>query len=153
MLEEIETFRKQGNPTITQAPFYEFDAWVNARTDRHGVLNSLVMYHRYQKLMVPVGDLLGNQSLPQPCYAHWDFLQNYMDITKPLPDLPVFEEYRHLDPVTAEHDGKVARPERYWRDMDDQTFKSKVEAMRLAVNRIDTESRPNLMAEKLRYSV
>ncbi|SDX69315.1 hypothetical protein, partial [Marinobacter mobilis] len=62
-------FRKQGNPTITQAPFYEFDAWVNARADRHGVLNSLVMYHRYQKLMVPVGDLLGNQSLPQPCYA------------------------------------------------------------------------------------
>lgn len=146
-------FRKQGNSTVTQAPFYEFDGWVNARTDRHGVLNSFAIYHRYRKLLAPVGDILGNHSRPQPCYAHWDFLQNYMDITKPLPDIPLFEEYRHLDPVTAEHDRKTDRPERYWRDMDDQTFKDKVQAMRLEVNMIDTESRPNLMAEKVQYSV
>jgi len=146
-------FRKQGTPTVTQAPFYEFDGWVNARTDRHGVLNSFVMYHRYRKLLAPVGDILGNHSRPHPCYAHWDFLQNYMDITKPLPDIPKFEKYRYLDPVTAEYDRKTGRPERYWRDMDDKSFKEKVEVMRLEVNMIDTESRPNLMAEKVRYSV
>lgn len=59
------------------------------------------------------------------CFAYWQFLQNYMDVTKPLPDIPALEEYRHLDPVTAEYDRKTNRPECYWRDMDDDTFKQK----------------------------
>ncbi len=49
-------------------------------------------------------------------YAFWDTLQRYMDVEQPLPDLPVLEQSRHLDPVTATHDAAIGRPERYWRD-------------------------------------
>ncbi|MCH8530897.1 MAG: hypothetical protein LAT65_08590 [Saccharospirillum sp.] len=30
----------------------------------------------------------------------WEILQHYMDVTRPLPDIPRFEPFRHLDPVT-----------------------------------------------------
>ena len=35
----------------------------------------------------------------------------------PLPDVPMFEPFRHKDPVTAEHDRRSGRYENYWRDM------------------------------------
>ncbi|MBX8523147.1 hypothetical protein K5D45_00550, partial [Pseudomonas cichorii] len=36
--------------------------------------------------------------------------------TQPLPDLPVLEQTRHLDPVTAAHDARTGRNPRRWRD-------------------------------------
>ncbi|MEE2761952.1 MAG: hypothetical protein VYA91_00615 [Pseudomonadota bacterium] len=137
---------------VIEKPFYEFDAWCCARVDRHGSLFDLVLSHRYSKLDVTVGDILGSHGHPNICYAFWDFIQNYMDVTRPLPDFPLLEEYRHLDPVTAEHDRQTGRPERYWRDMDMETFKKKVNRMHTDVTVIDTASRPNLMAEKLNYA-
>lgn len=139
-------------PVVIEKPFYEFDAWCCARVDRHGTLFDLVLSHRYSKLDVTVGDILGAHGHANMCYAFWDFIQNYMDVTHPLPDFPLLEEYRHLDPVTAEHDRKTGRPERYWRDMDMDTFKKKVDRMHRDVTIIDTAQRPNLMAEKLRYA-
>jgi len=139
-------------PTIIENPFYEFDAWCCARVDRHGTLFDLVLSHRYSKLDVTVGDILGTHGHAKMCYAFWDFIQNYMDVTRPLPDFPLLEEYRHLDPITAEHDRKTGRPARYWRDMDIDTFKKKVDRMHTDVTIIDTAQRPNLMAEKLRYA-
>jgi hypothetical protein len=139
-------------PVVIEKPFYEFDAWCCARVDRHGSLFDLVLSHRYSKLDVPVGDLLGSHGHPNMCYAYWDFIQNYMDVNRPLPDFPLLEEYRHSDPVTAEHDRKTGRPERYWRDMDMDTFKKKVDRMHTDVTIIDTAQRPNLMAETLRYA-
>ncbi|MGF2686691.1 hypothetical protein ACQUWM_09345 [Marinobacter sp. DUT-3] len=139
-------------PVVIEKPFYEFDAWCCARVDRHGTLFDLVLSHRYSKLDVTVGDILGAHGHAKMCYAFWDFIQNYMDITHPLPDFPLLEEYRHLDPVTAEHDRKTGRPERYWRDMDMDTFKKKVDRMHTNVTIIDTAQRPNLMARKLRYA-
>ena len=41
-----------------------------------------------------------------------------MDTSKPLPDVPSMEPFRHKDPVTAAYDQKHNRPPRYWRDMD-----------------------------------
>lgn len=140
-------------PVVIEKTFYEFDAWCCARVDRHGTLFDLVLSHRYSKLDVTVGDILGTHGHAKMCYAFWDFIQNYMDVTRPLPDFPLLEEYRHLDPVTAEHDWKTGRPERYWRDMDMDTFKKKVDRMHTDVTIIDTAQRPNLMAEKLNYAL
>ena len=64
----------------------------------------------------------------------------------------MLEQYRHLDPTTAKHDQATGRPSRYWRDMDDKTFKQKVDDMFTDVSIIDTTRRPDLMAEKLSYA-
>ncbi|MGA4601389.1 hypothetical protein ACPA1U_11510, partial [Ectopseudomonas hydrolytica] len=86
-----------------------------------------------------------------PC-ALWDYLQNYMDISKPLPDTPELEAFRHLDPTTAEHDRQTGRAPRYWRDMDDETFKAKERELNERIPQIDTFSRPNLMARHVSYA-
>ena len=39
-----------------------------------------------------------------------------MDVTQPLPELPLLEQFRHLDPATAEHDRQASREPRRWRD-------------------------------------
>ena len=139
-------------PVVIEKPFYEFDAWCCARVDRFGTLFDLVLSHRYSKLDVTVGDILGAHGSATMCYAYWDFIQNYMDITKPLPELPLLERYRPLDPTTAEHDQKTGRPARYWRDMDDETFKKHVDRMFTEVTIIDAAQRRNVMAEKLHES-
>jgi len=139
-------------PVVTEKPFYEFDAWCCARVDRHGTLFDLVLSHRYSKLDATVGDILGAHGSASMCYAYWDFIQNYMDVTRPLPELPMLERYRPLDPITAESDRKADRPPRHWRDMDDETFKKKVSRMFTGVSIINTAQRPNLMEEKLSYA-
>ena len=139
-------------PVVIEKPFYEFDAWCCARADRFGTLFDLVLSHRYSKLDVTVGDILGAHGSATMCYAYWDFIQNYMDVTQSLPEMPMLEKCRPLDPVTAEHDQKAGRPSRYWRDMDDETFKAKVNRMFTDVTIINTAQRPNLMEEKLNYA-
>ena len=84
--------------------------------------------------------------------ALWDFIQNYMDTSHPLPDAPLFEEHRHNDPTTAEHDKARSRNPRYWIDMDDETFKLAQHDMRGRVDRINTMTRQNLMAQFVEYS-
>ncbi|RMR23585.1 hypothetical protein ALP91_04545, partial [Pseudomonas savastanoi pv. glycinea] len=79
--------------------------------------------------------------------------QNYMDTSGPIPDIPLFEPYRHLDPVTASYDQQRGRNPRYWIDMDNETFKAEVDAMWQRVYAIDTFSRPNLMARYVDYGV
>src|SRR5690606_18895472 len=84
-------------------------------------------------------------------FALWDYLQNYMDVSRPLPDIPYLEQYRHLDPTTAEHDQRTGRDPRYWIDMDDATFKVKVDDILTDIRRIDTLRRLNLMARYCQY--
>ncbi|WP_165856460.1 hypothetical protein [Marinobacter sp. JSM 1782161] len=145
-------FFPRGKPDAKQFPFIEFDAWVSARADRYGALNRLRLFHRYSQCEVDIGAATGDHSLPESCYAMWDFIQNYMDVSRPLPDIPVLEPYRHKDPVTAEHDRQTNRPERYWRDMDDETFKARESEMNLNVRMMSMLSRENIMAGKVVYS-
>ncbi|WP_111493186.1 hypothetical protein [Marinobacter bohaiensis] len=145
-------FIPRGKPDAKQFPFIEFDAWVSARADRYGALNRLRLFHRYSQCEVDIGAATGDHSLPESCYAMWDFIQNYMDVSRPLPDIPVLEPYRHKDPVTAEHDRQTNRPERYWRDMDDETFKACESEMNLNVRMMSMLSRENIMAGKVVYS-
>jgi hypothetical protein len=44
------------------------------------------------------------------------FLEQFMDVSKPLPDVPYLEAYRHLDPTTVAYDKATNRNPRFWRD-------------------------------------
>ncbi|WP_203142198.1 hypothetical protein [Marinobacter mangrovi] len=145
-------FIPRGKPETKQFPFIEFDAWVSARADRYGALNRLRLFHRYSPCEVDIGAATGDHSMPESCYAMWDFIQNYMDVTRPLPDIPVLEPHRHKDPVTVEYDRRTNRPERYWRDMDDETFKACENEMSLNVRMMSMQSRDNIMAGKVVYT-
>ncbi|MFJ2323793.1 hypothetical protein [Pseudomonas sp. NPDC087817] len=145
-------YKKNGTIGELTAPFYEFDAYIATSPDSQGMpMNVLYLAHRYRNIMINFGALLCPGPETQPACALWDFIQNYMDVSRPLPDLPQYEEYRHLDPTTAEHDHRTGRNPRFWIDMDDATFKQVVRDMHQRVNNIDTFQRPNLMARYVTY--
>lgn len=100
------------------APFYEFDPVMQLQVTPHGGHDYVLwLHHRYTDTKVCLGMKMHSLGLDKAnIYAFWDTLQRYMDIEQPLPDLPVLEQSRHLDPVTAAHDAATKRPERYWRD-------------------------------------
>lgn len=100
------------------APFYEFDPVMQLQVTPHGGHDYVLwLHHRYTDTKVCLGMKMHSLGLDKTdLYAFWDTLQRYMDVEQPLPDLPVLEQSRHLDPVTAAHDAATGRPERYWRD-------------------------------------
>ena len=133
-------------------PFYEFDACVHILPSRQGLPQySLHLVHRYQPVAIDFKPVIGLQSSEQACFALWDMWQNYMDISHPLPDIPTWEEFRPLDPTTAEHDRQAGRNPRYWRDMDDATYKNAMDELLIRVQQLNTSSRPNLMARHVLY--
>ncbi|RHW19515.1 hypothetical protein, partial [Pseudomonas jilinensis] len=116
-------FRKLGIEGNFVAPFYEFDAAIHTIPDRQGFPQHMLnLVHRYQVAAIDFSVLMGRVYRQEPCVALWDFLQQYMDVSKPLPDIPALEPFRHLDPTTVEHDQRTGRQARYWRDMDEQAF-------------------------------
>ena len=138
--------------TEKRAPFHEFDAYINTTPDRQGLpMNVLSLEHRYSDIRIFFGDIQPPDRNTQQLCALWDFIQNYMDISHPLPDAPLFEEHRQNDPTTAEHDRATGRSTRHWIDMNDATFKEEQRKMRGRVDRIDTFSRSNLMAQYVEY--
>lgn len=146
-------YKQNGIIGETTAPFYEFDAYLSTSPDRQGLpMNFLYLAHRYRDITINFASLMAPDRLPQPPLALWDFVQNYMDTSRPLQELPCFEKYRHLDPVTAAHDQQTARAPRYWIDMDDETFEAQLKEMSGRIHLIDTMRRPNLMAKHVEYA-
>ncbi|BAV77934.1 conserved domain protein [Pseudomonas chlororaphis subsp. aurantiaca] len=149
---DYKHFKKDGVIDEVIAPFYEFDAYIVTSPDRQGLpMNGLFLIHRYRDIRINFNDLSTPDNTTQKPCALWDFLQNFMDVSRPLPELPRYESHRHLDPVTAEYDRKTGREPRYWIDMDNDTFKAKVKEMLGRIDVIDTFSRPNLMAKHVKY--
>tara|TARA_R110000796_G_scaffold232212_1_gene350401 strand:+ start:409 stop:1143 length:735 start_codon:yes stop_codon:yes gene_type:complete len=145
-------YKKNGTVGETVAPFYEFDAYVTVSPDRQGSPNNVLsIVHRYQDSWINMANFVApSGSASEPC-GLWDYLQNYMDITHPLPDTPELEAFRHLDPATAEYDRQTGREPRYWRDMDDDTFNTKVREMTERIPHINTMQRTNLMTRYVNY--
>ncbi|RMQ45375.1 hypothetical protein ALQ06_02168 [Pseudomonas syringae pv. berberidis] len=148
---DYKRHRKEGVIDEFIAPFYEFDAYMTTTNNRHGPTYGLLLQHRYEDRKINFHMLMSADDFQQRPCALWDFLQNYMDTSGPIPDIPLLEPYRHLDPVTARYDQQRGRNPRYWIDMDDATFKAEVDAMWQRVYAIDTFSRPNLMAQYVDY--
>jgi hypothetical protein len=143
-------FRKQGIDGDFVAPFYEFDAAIHTIPDRQGFPQHMLnLVHRYQVAAIDFSVLMGRVYRQEPCVALWDFLQQYMDVSKPLPDILALEPFRHLDPVTAEHDQRTGRPARYWRDMDEQAFKARINE--ITDTRKVNMDRQNIMVRHVRY--
>nr|WP_297457112.1 hypothetical protein [uncultured Halomonas sp.] len=106
-----------------EAPFIEFDAYVERVVQRGGIFYKLTFTHRY------TGEIFNKLWLDATThdrtevYAFWDMLQRYMDVSQPLPDVPRLEPFRERDPITAEHDRQTGRDPRYWRDLDLDAWK------------------------------
>lgn len=144
-------YKKNGTIGEVTAPFYEFDAYISTTPDRQGLpVNVLYLAHRYRDIVINFRPIMPPGEGELLC-ALWDFIQNYMDTSRPLPDLPRYEEFRHLDPVTADFDRKVNRNPRLWIDMNDQDYKHCLRVLRTRIDEIDTFHRPNLMAQFVEY--
>ncbi|WP_240201719.1 hypothetical protein [Pseudomonas sp. PDNC002] len=102
------------------APFYEFDPTLQLQILPHGGRDYVLwLRHRYTSNKLCLAFKIHSLGLDREnALAVWDTLQRYMDVEQPLPDLPILEQSRHLDPVTAAHDTAVQRSPRYWRDID-----------------------------------
>lgn len=116
------SFALPGGKKLT-APFEEFDAYVERVVQHGGIFYRLMFVHRYTGKQFSQTSLSRIEPLKEEVMALWDMLQRYMDVSQPLPDVPRLEPFRHLDPVTAEHDQKTGRNPRFWRDLDLEAWK------------------------------
>ncbi|MBZ5488994.1 hypothetical protein HW452_15830 [Halomonas aquamarina] len=109
-----------------ELPFHEFDCYIQSSPTSQGIAQyNLSLVHYSVEAHVALVGMFGVTSrLDQ--LAAWDMLQRFMDTSQPLPDSPQWEQFRSLDPTTLEWDKEIARPPRYWRDMDDETFNQKI---------------------------
>ena len=112
-----------GRGRFFEAPFVEFDAYVDRVIQQSGVFYRLIFVHRYTQKSFHKTAFSTIESSKSEVLALWDVLQTYMDVTQPLPDVPRLEPFRHLDPVTAEHDLRTGRNPRFWRDLDLEAWK------------------------------
>lgn len=113
-----------GKGRFFEAPFVEFDAYVERVVQRGGIFYRLMFVHRYTGKTFNKAWLSGVEADKNEVLALWDMLQRFMDVSQPIPDMPRFEPFRHLDLVTAAHDQKINRSPRYWRDLDLEKWKS-----------------------------
>lgn len=104
------------------APFEEFDPVLQVLPSGYGSHDYAIwLHHRYTDNKICLATKVHALGLDQAnALAFWDCLQRYMDVTQPLPDLPVLEQSRHLDPVTAAYDAKTSRNPRRWRDQSEK---------------------------------
>jgi len=111
---------------ITEIPFEELEARTTTMWDGgNRAMCKLYLSHKYSKEGVVYG--APNQ---QAWYVGvlWEFFQHFMDVSRPLPDVPQFEPYRHLDPTTKKWDEENNRPRWVWRDMSRDDYRALVEA-------------------------
>lgn len=114
---------------VYEHPFWEFDAYINGVVDRYGFIHySLYLVHRYGDYYdaVPVSDLLPQEQTKESLIRLWNMLQQYMDISRPLPDIVLLEPYRPYDATTYEADKRQQRPARYWRNMPAELFERRL---------------------------
>lgn len=107
-----------GRGRMFEAPFVEFDAYAERIIQHGGIFYRLMLVHRYTRKTFNQTSLSNIEAQKTEVLALWDMLQRFMDVSEPLPDVPRFEPFRHLDPVTVERDERTGRHPRYWRDLD-----------------------------------
>src|SRR5690554_2276129 len=108
-------------------PFHEFDCYLQSTPSHQGLPQfNLILAHYSREAHVALVGMFGASSRIEQ-QAAWDMLQRYMDTSQPLPDTPQWEMFRSLDPTTLTHDRRSGRDPRYWRDMDDATFRRKMD--------------------------
>jgi hypothetical protein len=109
------------------------------RPSPHGNSSTAIwLHHRYSDFEIFLGGKVQSLGMSrEECLAFWDTLQRYMDVSQPLPELPILEQFRHLDPTTVVHDKLSNRPPRRWRDTKYKVW--------------DRTERPAMMKNNLNY--
>jgi hypothetical protein len=121
-----------GNRVIYQYPFLEFDCIFQSNPNHQGLLSyRLLLVHRYNddKHIIDLGSEIGLHAPVADYHRLWNMVQRFMDVSQPLPDIPMLEPFRSLDPVTAQHDEKTGRNPTYWRSMNDEQYQSALKEM------------------------
>ena len=108
-----------------QAPFHEWDGYLLSLPDHQGnIWYRLVLVHKTQELALPMNQLLAATTNREDVLAYWDLIRQYMDVTKSLPDIPLFEAYRQLDLTTRAQDEKKGRDPLFWRHMNEEDYEA-----------------------------
>lgn len=117
--------RIQKGRSLFEAPFIEFDAYlVHGPSGRGGRYFNLVLQHRYSPQQLWMKGLLTDAMDPKEVYAYWDMIQQFMDVTRPLPDVPIFEPFRSRDPVTRARDERFGRDPWKWRKISPEDWRN-----------------------------
>jgi hypothetical protein len=113
----------QSGEIRAQAPFHEWDGYLLSLPDHQGnIWYRLVLVHKTQEWALPMNQLLAATTNREDVLAYSDLIRQYMDVTKSLPDIPLFEAYRHLDLTTCAQDEKKGRDPLYWRNMNEEDY-------------------------------
>src|SRR5690606_13333174 len=82
-------YKKNGTIGELTAPFHEFDAYVISSPDRQGLpLNVLHLSLRYRDISINYAHLVHHSDEVNEHVALLDYIQIYMDVSRPLPDVP-----------------------------------------------------------------
>ncbi|CCN69887.1 hypothetical protein [Vibrio nigripulchritudo] len=114
---------------IYSHPFIEFDCRLVSTPNQYGHLSfGIVLIHRYcdYSQHVCISDMITSGD-PDDQKRLWNVIQQYMDVSQPLPDLPILEPFRSKDPTTTAYDKEIGRDPNYWRSMSDKEFEQMVE--------------------------
>ena len=112
----------RGNKEVIIRPYSEFDCSFSTHTGPKGGSSvSIWLSHRYEKhIKFP----LNSDATPYTACLACDMFEQFMDVSKPLPDVPESEKYRPYDPTTAEWDKAHNRPPRLFADMSKERWKA-----------------------------
>lgn len=118
-------------------PFREFQCCgMTVFTPNNGIKRlAFGLKHRHSPTWVRLeGSMTAAYSgYPWPLTVRWELISHYMNVTRPLPDIPIFGPFRHLDPTTREWDKKHNRPKTVWLDMPHEEYRSLASAAMKAV--------------------
>lgn len=142
---------EQGQRVAYERPFYEFDAYLTRNPSPNGIIYyNLRIQHRYEDLAIKAF-LDTSTGSREPAWAAWDFIQNYMDITHPLPEVGVFEFCRPYDPTTIAYDQKTGRNPRFRRDMTMEEWYDYEKKLLEDIYKVSPQH-PNIMAQYVDYN-
>jgi hypothetical protein len=117
--------RKGGTVTLA---YKDFEPRIQRNANSSGIYHSLALVHRSGQRCLGLGQHYAIDSLLYACY-----LEQFMDITQPLPDIPMLEQFRHLDPTTVAYDKEAGRNPRFWRDKTTEEIEAIAKERRMQI--------------------
>ncbi|SHO59333.1 hypothetical protein [Vibrio quintilis] len=125
------TLYGKGNRVIFSHPFLEFDCILMSNPNHQGLLSHHLKlvhrYHDYNEGAIGLGSMCGMHLSQEEYLRVWNMIQQYMDVSQPLPDIPILEPFREQDETTVAHDKKTGRNPTYWREMTDDDYAKKLD--------------------------
>ncbi|MEF1207649.1 hypothetical protein [Photobacterium damselae] len=119
------TLHGSGNKVLFSHPFIEFDCYLTTTPTPQGFFDyQLFLVHRYNgyKHGVPIGRFINGSKQLDEYKRLWNMIQAYMDVSQPLPDIPMNEPFRDKDSATIAYDKAHNRKPDFWFSMSDEEF-------------------------------